>query len=78
LIHHVEWRYLVKGRVIHAINDDEVKSWMRAWCGARPPLGDDWRGTGNQAEYERAALLPCCKLCLDYIARNRLPPQLKP
>lgn len=55
-----EWRYLPYGRVRHAlIHSNEA----RAYCGAVAYPASDWRGTGNQDEYERVAGLPMCADC---------------
>ena len=32
-------------------------------CSRQPGLGDSWRGTGSQLEYEVAAALPLCARC---------------
>lgn len=69
------WRYLLGGRVLHAL---EWAGARYAICGRGNPLTvqryvsrldvrrslDNWRGTGNQDEYERAAVLPRCKDCV--------------
>jgi hypothetical protein len=34
-----------------------------ALCGRQPEFSDSWRGTGTQAEHERAAELPLCSRC---------------
>lgn len=55
-----EWRYLPYGRVRHAIIGHDK---TRAYCGAQIRPADEWRGTGNQDEYERNAALPMCAQC---------------
>lgn len=34
-----------------------------ALCGIAPGVSDAWLGTGTQAERERAASLPACRMC---------------
>ncbi len=58
-----EWRYLLNGKVAHALEPGHVRSGSTAKCGIFPFLSD-WLGTGNQNEYERAAELPRCISCL--------------
>jgi hypothetical protein len=61
---HYEWRYLLGGRRTHAL----ISSLDRiALCGRGVGWRDgaeEWRGTGTQDEYERAARLPRCLRCV--------------
>lgn len=60
-----EWAdlvYLPHSRVAH------IRPWTRttesSLCGfVSPPLLDSWRGTGSQAEYDKAQSLPLCRRC---------------
>lgn len=64
---HLEWRYLHGGEATHALSYSAAAIGR---CGIGPdPLGahPDWYGTGNQAEYERAAQLPRCRRCLQLL-----------
>ncbi len=67
----VIWRYLPDGRVTHALGAGIYGHAMFSVCGvqARPfSKGQDWHGTGNQTEYERAAELPRCRRCSKILA----------
>jgi hypothetical protein len=64
---HFEWRYLPGGTVVHALpsaNDP------LALCGADVWDASNWRGTGSQAEYEQAAVLPQCRRCLRKVGKS--------
>jgi hypothetical protein len=56
-----EWRYLPDGSVTHALTSPQE---CVGECGVGPWTYDQWRGTGSQVEYERAAELPKCRRCL--------------
>ena len=56
-----EWRYLPGSPVKHALdhaNDCE------AVCGVYTVPADNWRGTGNQREYETVEGLRPCMRCV--------------
>lgn len=57
-----EWRYLPgRGRVVHCLENANEPF---ALCGAGPLTGAaDWRGTGSQDEYEKAAQMRMCRFC---------------
>jgi hypothetical protein len=57
----VSWRYLDTGAVTHAIGPGAMRDAAACGLGGWP---SEWLGTGNQQEYERAATLPKCRLCL--------------
>lgn len=63
----VIWRYLRHGRVLHALSAGRYGHALFSRCGLRLKLvsrpADDWFGTGNRAEHERAAGLPRCQRC---------------
>jgi hypothetical protein len=62
-----ERRYTSIGRVAHAVDiDGPHPAYAGARCHLDAPLGG-WLGTGSQAEYERAAALPLCRLCRRYL-----------
>ena len=61
-----EWFYLAAGQVTHARERHGGGLSAIAVCGqgTRWWVGnDDWRGTGNQDEYDNARDLPKCKRC---------------
>lgn len=64
----VVWRYLPKGKVKHALSERDG-SFPRAssLCGTSPqwfvPRGEQWWGTGTQAEYDMVETLPECRRC---------------
>ncbi len=58
-----EWLYLKNGKVAHAISTFNGRSFS-AECGMY--TFGFWRGTGSQAEYDKAASLPKCKSCLKH------------
>lgn len=65
-----EWRYLSRGVARHAIRGGgQVQHFSLAQCGRQPGLGQDWHGTGSQAEYEHCASLPECGRCLMTMGR---------
>lgn len=67
----MEWRYLRRGHVAHAIEDcDTELRYAPSYCGREPQLGGYWYGTGNQDEYEMAALLPKCYQCQGKVGRH--------
>lgn len=39
-------------------------------CGRELPWGEDWLGTGNQAEIDRARRMPLCIRCMN-LSRDR-------
>lgn len=55
------WRYLLGGRVLHEIGSAYARI---SYCGVTVMNFSDWRGTGSQAEYDKAATLPKCGNCL--------------
>ncbi len=58
----LDWRYTSEqAKAKHGL---WTASHHTALCGTRVPYSAYWRGTGSQAEYERAASLPECKRCL--------------
>ncbi len=62
-----EWRYLPRGSVKHALaRADDAE----AACGIYTLPASDWRGTGNQREYETAESLRPCMRCLRKIGRQ--------
>lgn len=65
-----EWRYRTGSTMAHAIQPDEMR--RAAKCGIETREWFDWLGTGNQAEYERAASLPRCQRCLAALAAEDL------
>ena len=71
----VEWRYLSRGRVIHALSPDPTER-EPARCGVSPQWfsPDGWLGTAAQAEYERAAQLPRCPRCVRLLTADGHPP----
>lgn len=68
----VEWRYLRRGVVVHALRRYGFGIQEVAECGIAPALLDDWRGTGSQGEYELAERLPACRRCLRRVAPSKL------
>lgn len=58
-------RYLPGGRVAHAVWPNH----STAACGRYADV-DDWRGSGTQDEYERAASLPPCRRCLAELGKG--------
>lgn len=54
-------RYTRGGRVAHLVRVEAAQG--RALCRRQPDGFEDWRGTGDQVEYERAAALPLCRRC---------------
>lgn len=62
-----EWRYLPHGLAVHALAFPAAAG---AVCGVYTLPPSNWRGTGSQAEYDRAAKLPCCRRCLRLAARR--------
>ena len=60
-----EWRYLLRGTVVHAAGlwpGAPIVS--TAPCGIGPWTASGWLGSGDQDEYERAAHLPACRRCV--------------
>ena len=57
-----EWRYLPRGRVQHALVDDDANA-TQARCGIEVFYLSQWYGTGSQDEYDHAATLPKCQRC---------------
>jgi hypothetical protein len=52
------------GRVSHLLPFGySPNSSLPAICGASPPLGVTWYGTGAQDEIERVEALPTCRKC---------------
>ncbi len=69
------WLYLNKHATrVHYIETDQT---INAACGAHPsgmwPRHTDWRGTGSQTEYDTAATLPRCKVCLKQLGLTPAP-----
>lgn len=68
------WRYLKGGTVTHYLGvvgfDNIFGPRSMAECGASALHSSDWRGTGTQDEYERAASLRECKKCLRILKRE--------
>ncbi len=64
----MEWRYLPNGRVVHALTGTSDAG---AVCGVYALPASEWRGTGNQNEYEQAAALPKCRRCVARIGGGR-------
>ena len=54
------WRYTPLGHLAHALSNPRETT---ALCGVGVQRADDWRGTGDQGEYERVAALPTCPRC---------------
>jgi hypothetical protein len=52
-----------RGKVAHLIPASAAGYVSRAACGLWAWSRSNWRGTGNQTEYDRAASLPLCKTC---------------
>lgn len=71
----IVWRYLRGGKVKHAVGQG-VSGWVErvSDCGVGLDLFDDWRGTGNQEEYEEVARRPACKRC---VAMGYIPEEKK-
>jgi hypothetical protein len=67
LIYGIEWRYLRRSRVVHAIGYNSLTPAATARCGLSPWDPSDWLGTGTQIEYETADALPPCRRCLSRI-----------
>jgi len=63
---HYVWRYLPRGDRLHALVNSRA---CAALCGLGVWDSWSWRGTGTQAEYERAALLPRCSKCVARMVR---------
>jgi hypothetical protein len=65
-----EWRYIPSrhASVVHALGGPMSPV---AFCGVEVAPSSEWRGTGSQAEYERAATLPRCSRCLALINHKR-------
>lgn len=61
----LERRYLRTGRVAHVLDVGTHRD--TAACGMGLRQGEDWRGTGSQEEYERASVLPRCRVCVRYV-----------
>jgi hypothetical protein len=55
-----DWRYTPHGRLVHALSLGNAG----AACGVTVLPAEEWRGTGSQDEYERAAQLPPCPRCV--------------
>lgn len=58
--------YLARGHTAHLLDPTVSTAWMelaRALCGKRPHHRVEWRGTGSQDEYDRAASLALCTGC---------------
>jgi len=51
--------YAPTGHVAHVMNFGQ---WTN--CGFTPMWPQQWRGTGSQAEYDKAKLLPLCRKCV--------------
>lgn len=71
-----ERRYLSQGHVAHLVSvvglyDMETKP---AECGLSPGWPFGWHGTGSQAEYDHAELLPLCRRCLGQLPSSTLEP----
>lgn len=64
----VEWRYLPRGTVKHALRYAMARY---AVCGVGPRWfdPDDWHGTGSQTEYETVEALPECRRCAALVVR---------
>lgn len=62
----IEWRYTHTGSVVHALTYlGSIGALAHvAVCGMSPSWFNDWLGSGDQDEYERAAQLPPCRRCL--------------
>lgn len=60
--------YLYQGSVAHMVNSDGLTTRRAhsriALCGMAPDYPWTWYGTGTQAEYEKAAVLPTCRRCV--------------
>jgi len=57
--------YTPYGRMAHLLPLGALVSFGSpvALCRRSPALFDSWRGTGSQAEYDKAAALPLCQRC---------------
>lgn len=62
-----ERMYLRRGRRAHLISPSFYGQRV-AVCG-RYPWPEEFRGTGTQDEYDRAAALPLCSLCERKVAQ---------
>lgn len=63
----MEWRYSPFNPACrHAFDRDgtSIHGGTAAICGQLAPWFSDWRGTGNQQEYEKLASLRPCKNCV--------------
>lgn len=52
-----------RGKVAHLIPGSSPGYVSRALCGLWAWARSDWKGTGNQTEYDHAAALPLCQTC---------------
>lgn len=59
----LEWRYLLNGKVKHALIPSLYASFSEALCGLSPLCSSTWYGTGSQIEYEVVAARPICRMC---------------
>lgn len=62
-----EWAYTLFGGVRHWRNRSSLMDGRLAAlaiCYASPGWFSEWRGQGNQEEYEKCASLPACKNCV--------------
>lgn len=57
-----EWRYTPGGSVVHAMYPPIG---TLAICGTEVWNSAEWRGTGSQVEYDRAASMRMCRRCGD-------------
>lgn len=68
------WRFTYMGTRTHFLfNSNENVS----RCGVGVIVNTEWRGTGNQEEYDLVDSMPKCKNCLKLLARKPKPIQVK-
>jgi hypothetical protein len=63
---HVEWRYLPRSEVKHALTQSDHAA---AACGLYVLPASMWLGTGSQVEYETVAGLRACRSCVKALGR---------
>lgn len=63
--------YLPRGVVTHVLAPGGDPNIGYSWsgCEKQPKLGEQWWGTGSQEEMEKAARMPVCGECIEYLRR---------